>query len=92
MTRKRFNQANQQTVTSSADRRNNLALSQAHQLFLEVNEQIEMKSKYMIKNLHPPLDIKLGVFKNYCDNNLLSASNNRTDILSKNSIDLRKKN
>ena len=82
MTRKKFNQANQQTVISSADRRDNLTLSQAHQLFLEVNKKIEMKSNYMIKNLHLPLDMKLGVFKNYCENNLLS-SNSRTDILSK---------
>ena len=49
-----------------------------------------MKDTYKITNVHPPIDQKDVVNKEYCDNNLLS-SNNKTDILSKNITELRKK-
>ena len=48
-----------------------------------------MKDTYKITNVHPPIDEKDVVFKEYCDNNLLS-SNNKTDILSRNITELRK--
>ena len=63
MTRNRFNQTKQQTMISPADRRNNLSLSKSHQLFLEDNKNIDMKSVYIIKNSHPPLDMKNVVNK-----------------------------
>ena len=48
-----------------------------------------MKGTYKISNVHPPIDEKDVVNKEYCDNNLLS-SNNKIDILSKNITELRK--
>ena len=48
-----------------------------------------MKDTYKITNVHPPIDEKDVVNKEYCDNNLLS-SNNKIDILSKNITELRK--
>ena len=69
MTRNRFNQAKQPTTT------NNLSTSKAHKLFLEDNDNIDMKNTYKIKNMHPPTDIKDAVNKEYCDNNLLSTDN-----------------
>ena len=48
-----------------------------------------MKDTYKITNVHPPIDEKEVVNKEYCDNNLLS-SNNKIDILSKNISELRK--
>ena len=48
-----------------------------------------MKDTYKIINVHPPIDEKDFVNKEYCDNNLLS-SNNKIDILSKNITELRK--
>ena len=48
-----------------------------------------MKDTYKITNVHPPIDEKDVVNKEFCDNNLLS-SNNKKDILSKNITELRK--
>ena len=48
-----------------------------------------MKDTYKFTNIHPPIDEKDVVNKQYCDNNLLS-SNNKIDILRKNLIELRK--
>ena len=48
-----------------------------------------MKDNYKITNVHPPIDEKDVVNKEYCDNNLLSSSY-KIDILSKNIIELRK--
>ena len=86
MTRNRFNQAKHQSTSTST---NNLILSKARGLFLEDNDNINMKDTYKITNVHPPTDEKDVVNKEYCDNNLLS-SNNKIDILSKNIAELRK--
>ena len=86
MTRNRFNLAKQPTVISSTDRRNNLTLSKAHQLFLKDNNKIDMQSNYLIKHLHPLLEKKDAVNKEYCDNTLFSY-NNKTDILSENNTE-----
>ena len=88
MTRNRFNQATHQ-ATSTPTSMNNLTLSKALYLSLEDNDNIDMKDTYKITNIHPPLDEKDVVNKDYCDNNLLS-SNNKIDILSKNITELRK--
>ena len=86
MTRNIFNQAkNQSTLTST----NNLTLSKARGLFLEDNDNIDMKDTYKITNVHPPIDEKDVVNQEYCDNNLLS-SNNKMEISSKNITELRK--
>ena len=53
MTRNRFNQAKQQSHLGSV--KNNLT-NKARQLFLEENDNIDMKDTYKIKNLHPPID------------------------------------
>ena len=79
MTRNRFNQAKHKSTLTS---RNNLTLSKARGLFLEDNDNIDMKDTYKITNVHPPIDEKDVVKKEYCDNNLLSSSN-KIDILSK---------
>ena len=68
---------------------NNLTLSKARRLFLEHNDNIDMKDTYKITNVLSPTDEKDVVNKEYCDNNLLS-SNNKRDILSKNITELRK--
>ena len=47
-----------------------------------------MKDTYKITNVHPPIDEKDVVNKEYCDNNL--SSSNKIDILSKNITELRK--
>ena len=86
MTRNRFNQAKHQSTTTST---NNLTLSKARGLFLEDNDDIDMKDTYKITNLHPPRDEKDVVNKEYFDNNLLSSSN-KIDILSRNITELRK--
>ena len=62
---------------------NNLTLSKASGLFLEDNDNIDMKDTFKIINVHPLIDEKDVVNKEYCDNNLLS-SNNKTDSLNKN--------
>ena len=84
MTRKRFNQAKRLIGNG-----NNLTLSKALGLFLEDNDDIDLKDTYKITNVHPPRDEKDVVNKEYCDNNLLSSSN-KIDILSKNITELRK--
>ena len=48
-----------------------------------------MKDPYKITNVHPPIDEKDVVNKEYCDNNLLSSSF-KIDILSRNITELRK--
>ena len=48
-----------------------------------------MKYTYKITNVHPPIDEKDVVKKEYCDNNLLFSSN-KIDILSRNITELRK--
>ena len=98
MTRNRFNQAKHQWVSMSGGQSghpllgststNNLTLSKARGLFLEDNN-IDMKDTYKITNVHPPIDEKDVVNKEYCDNKLLS-SNNKKVILSKNITELRK--
>ena len=84
MTRNRFNQAKHHMGKG-----NNLTLSKARGLFLEHNNNIDMKNTYKITNVHPPTDEKDVVNKEYCDNNLLSSSN-KINILSKNITELRK--
>ena len=84
MTRNRFNQAKLHLGNG-----NNLTLSKARGLFLEDNDDIDMKDTYKITNVHPPRDEKDVVNKEYCDNNLLSSSN-KIDILSRNITELRK--
>ena len=86
MTRNRFNQAKDQSTSTPT---NNLTLSKAHGLFLEDNDNINMKDTYKIINVRPPIDEKDVVNKEYCDDNLL-FSNNKNDILSKNITELRK--
>ena len=86
MTRNRFNQAKHKSTSTST---NNLTLSKARGLFLEDNDNIDMKDTYKITNVHPPIDEKDVVNKEYCDNNLLSSSN-KIDILNKNITELRK--
>ena len=84
MTRNRFNQAKHQGTST-----NNLTLSNAHGLFLEDNDNIDMKDTYKFTNVHPPIDEKDVVNKEYCDNNLLSSSN-KIGFLSRNITELRK--
>ena len=84
MTRIRCNQAKRHKVNG-----NNLILIKARGLFLEDNDNINMKDTYKITNVHPPTDEKDVVNKEYFDNNLLSSSN-KIDILSKNKTELRK--
>ena len=57
MTRNRFNQAKHQS-TSISTSTNNLTLSKARGLFLEDNDDIDMKNTYKITNIHPPKDEK----------------------------------
>ena len=68
---------------------NNLTLSKARGLFPEDIDNIDMKDTYKITNVHPPLDEKDVVNKDYCDSNLLS-SNNKINVFSKNITELRK--
>ena len=89
MTRNRFNQANRSTGRWYHQSTNKLTLSKALGLFVEDNDIIDIKDTYKITNVHPPIDEKDVVNKEYRDNNLLS-SNNKIDILSKNIIELRK--
>ena len=55
MTRNRFNQAKHQSTSTST---NNLTLSKDRGLFLEGNDNIDMKDTYKITNVHPPIDEK----------------------------------
>ena len=75
MTRNRFNQANRSIGRWYHQSTNNLTLSKARGLFLEDNDNIDMKDTYKITNVHPPIDEEDVVNKDYCDNNLLSSSN-----------------
>ena len=84
MTRNRLNQAKRQIGNG-----NILTLSKARGLFLEDNDNIDMKDTYKITIVHPPIDEKDVVNKEYCDNNLFSSSN-KIDILSRNITELRK--
>ena len=84
MTRNRFNKAKRYVGNG-----NNLTLSEARGLFLEDNDDIDLKDTYKITNVHPPRDEKDVVNKEYFDNNLLSSSN-KIDILSRNITELRK--
>ena len=86
MTRNRFNQAKHKSASTSTY---NLTLSKARGLFLEDNDNIDMKDTYKITNVHPPIDENNVVNKEYCDNNL-SSSSNKIEILSKNITELRK--
>ena len=44
---------------------NNLTLRKARGLFLEDNDNIDMKDTYKITNVHPPIDEKNVVNKEY---------------------------
>ena len=74
MTRKRFNQANRSTGRWYHQSTNNLTLSKARWLFLEDNDNFDMKDNYKITDVHPPIDEKDVVNKEYCDNNLVSSN------------------
>ena len=89
MTTNRINQANRSTGRCYHQSTNNLTLSKARGLFLEDNDNIDMKDTYKITNAHPLIGQKDVVKKEYCDNSLLS-SNNKIDILSSNITELRK--
>ena len=89
MTRNRFNQANRSSGRWHHQSTNKLTLCKARGLFLEDNDNIDMKDTYIIKNVHPPIDEKDVVNKEYCDNNFLS-SNNKIVILGKKVTELRK--
>ena len=93
MTRNRFNQVKHKSgnplLGSTSTSTNNLTLSKARRLFLEDNDDIDMKDTYKITNVHPPSDERAVVNKDYCDNNLLSSSH-KIDILSRNITELRK--
>ena len=67
---------------------NSLTISKARGLFLEDNN-IDMKDTYKITSVHPPIDERDVVNKEYCDNSSLS-SNNKTDFLIRNITELRK--
>ena len=86
MTRNSFNQAKHKSTSTST---NNLTLSKARGLFLDDNDDTDMKDTYKFTNVHPPIDEKDVVNKEYCDKNLLSSSN-KIDILSRNITELRK--
>ena len=97
MTRNRFTQAKHQwrSMTGGPSGKplldssgNNLTISKARGLFLEDNDKIDMKDIYKITNVHPPIDEKDVVNKEYCDNNLLSSK--KTDFLSRIITKLRK--
>ena len=70
MTRNRFSQAKRFTGRWYHQSTNNLKLSKARALFLEDNDNIDMKDTYKITNVHPPIAEKDVVNKEYCDNNL----------------------
>ena len=67
MTRNRFNQAKNQSGNSllGLTSTNNLTLRKARGLFLEDNDNNDMKDTYKITNVHPPLDEKDVVNKEY---------------------------
>ena len=65
MRRIRFNQAKHQSGNPllRSTSTNNLTLSKARGLFLEDNDNIDMKDTYKITNVHPPIDEKDVVIK-----------------------------
>ena len=83
MTKNRFNQAKHQWQSMAGGPSVSLTVSKARGLFLEDNDNIDMKDTYKITNVHPPIDEKDVVNREYCNNNLLS-SNYKINILSKN--------
>ena len=78
MTRNRFNQAKHESTST-----NNIKLSRARKLFLEDNDNIDMKNTYTFTNVHHPIGRKDAVNKQTCDSNSL-ASSKKIDILIKN--------
>ena len=86
MTRNSFNQAKHKSTSTSTK---NLTISKARGLFLEDNDNIDMKDTYKITSVHSPIDEKDVVNKEYWDNNLLSSSN-KIDILSRKITELSK--
>ena len=90
MTKNTFNQAKHQWQSRTrGPSGNKLTISKARGLFLEDIDNIDLKDTQKITNVHPPIDEKDVVNKDYCDNNLLS-SNNKIDIVSKNINELRR--
>ena len=88
MTKKDFNQVGHQWQSmTGGPSGNNLTLSKARGFFLEDNDNIDMKDTYKITNVHPPLDEKDVVDKDYCDSNLLSSN---SKIYIKNITELKK--
>ena len=83
MTRYTFNQAEQASSNII------LSPSKSRQVFLEDNDNIDLKDTYKITTVHPPIDENNVVDKEYCDNNLLSSPK-KIDILSRNIFELRK--
>ena len=77
MTTNRFNRA-KQASSGNLLHRSNISLSacNAQLLFLEDNNNIDIKDIYQITNVHSPIDEKDVVIKEYCDNKLLSSDNN----------------
>ena len=65
MTRNRFNQAKHQGASENQlhGSTNNLTLSKARGLFLEDNDNIDIKDTYEITNFHPPIDEKKLLIK-----------------------------
>ena len=72
MTRNQFNQAKHQSTST-----NNIKISRADKLFLEDKDNNDLKDSYIFKNVHPPIDRKDGVNKQYCDSNSLASSKKR---------------
>ena len=68
MTGNRFNRVKQQSTTTTNSSPNHLTTTKAHQLFLD-NDNIDMREKYIIKNLRPPIDMKDAFNEEYCENN-----------------------
>ena len=61
-----------------------LNTNKAPGLFLEDNDNLNMKETYKITNVHPPMDEKDVVNKEYCDNILLCSSNKTVTLSKKN--------
>ena len=61
MTRNRFNQAKQQSASTSTS-----TLTRSHQLFLEDNDNIDLKDTYKFTSVHTPTDEKDVVNKESC--------------------------
>ena len=66
MTRNRFNHNQNQSKHQSTSRStstNNLTISKARRLFLENNNNIDMKDTYKIASVHPLTDEKMLLIK-----------------------------